>query len=256
MSDPKIEFQELIDVLESLLAPGGCEWDRKQTHSSLIPYLLEETYEVIEAIETKNMSELKEEIGDLMLHLLFQAKLAEKEEHFNISDSLKSISSKLIRRHPHVFSDSDSPDDENKIWEQSKKKEKKRDSVLDGVPSALPALTRARRIQEKASSVGFDWDDMKPIWDKIDEETEELKEALKSKDNEKISDELGDVFFSYVNLARYLKIDPEGSLRHTIRKFEDRFKEVERIIESEGKDMSSSTLEEMDLIWNKIKKKK
>ena len=138
MSDYLSDFQKLVDVLESLLSPGGCEWDRKQTHESLVPYLLEETHEVIEAIEKGDMDSLKEELGDLMLHLLFQAKLAESEGHFNISDSLKDISSKLIRRHPHVFNNGKQPTDDNASWEQAKKKEKKRDSVLDGVPISLP----------------------------------------------------------------------------------------------------------------------
>ena len=250
------EFQKLMDVLESLLGPSGCEWDKKQTHQSLIPYLLEETYEVIEAIENKDMLSLKEEIGDLMLHLLFQAKLAEKEGYFNIADSLKNISSKLIKRHSYIFSKGEHPKDKNASWEQEKKKEKNRDSILDGVPLSLPALTRARRIQEKASSVGFDWEEIIPIWDKIKEEIEELQEAIGTKNNDKIIDEMGDVLFSIVNLARFLDIDPESSLRHTIRKFTDRFKKIEKILNSKGKEIKDSTLEEMDTLWNEIKKEK
>ena len=252
MNDPKIEFQNLIDVLDKLLAPGGCDWDRKQTHDSLVPYLLEETYEVIEAIERKNMNDLREELGDLMLHILFQAKLADQKGHFTISDSLKNISSKLKIRHPHVFSDSNHPSDENKVWEQSKKKEKKRDSVLDGVPSSLPTLTRARRIQEKASSVGFDWKTIKPVWEKVHEEINELDEAIDSKDIDKIKDEMGDTLFSIVNLARFLDIDPEASLRQTIRKFETRFKKVEKSFD-DNEAMSKASLNQMDKIWNQAK---
>ena len=253
MSDHLADFQTLIDVLESLLAPGGCEWDRKQTHQSLVPYLLEETHEVIEAIEKGDMSSLKEELGDLMLHVLFQAKLAETEGHFNISDSLKDISEKLIRRHPQVFNDDKSSSGNNLSWEQAKKKEKKRDSVLDGVPLSLPTLTRARRIQEKASSVGFDWKEIKPIWSKVHEEISELSEAITLEQKNKIQDEMGDVLFSVVNLARFLDIDPEASLRQTIRKFESRFKKVEKSFENSDQ-MSKASLEQMDKIWNQVKK--
>ena len=252
MSDHLADFQTLIDVLESLLAPGGCEWDRKQTHQSLVPYLLEETHEVIEAIEKGDMSSLKEELGDLMLHVLFQAKLAETEGHFNISDSLKDISEKLIRRHPQVFNDDKSSSDNNLSWEQAKKKEKKRDSVLDGVPLSLPTLTRARRIQEKASSVGFDWKEIKPIWSKVHEEISELSEAITLEQKDKIQDEMGDVLFSVVNLARFLDIDPEASLRQTIRKFESRFKKVEKSFEN-SEQMSKASLDQMDKIWNQAK---
>ena len=252
MSDHLADFQKLIDVLESLLAPGGCEWDRKQTHQSLVPYLLEETHEVIEAIEKGDMNALKEELGDLMLHVLFQAKLAEIEGHFNISDSLKDISEKLIRRHPHVFNDDKSSSDNNLSWEQAKKKEKKRDSVLDGVPLSLPTLTRARRIQEKASSVGFDWKEIKPIWSKVHEEISELSEAITLEQKDKIQDEMGDVLFSVVNLARFLDIDPEASLRQTIRKFESRFKKVEKSFEN-SEQMTKALLDQMDKIWNQAK---
>ena len=252
MSDHLADFQKLIDVLESLLAPGGCEWDRKQTHQSLVPYLLEETHEVIEAIEKGDMNSLKEELGDLMLHVLFQAKLAETEGHFNISDSLKDISEKLIRRHPHVFNDDKSSLDNNLSWEQAKKKEKKRNSVLDGVPLSLPTLTRARRIQEKASSVGFDWKEIKPIWSKVHEEISELSEAITLEQKDKIQDEMGDVLFSVVNLARFLDIDPEASLRQTIRKFESRFKKVEKSFEN-SEHMTKASLDQMDKIWNQAK---
>tara|TARA_Y100001970_G_scaffold151332_1_gene185427 strand:- start:271 stop:1041 length:771 start_codon:yes stop_codon:yes gene_type:complete len=256
MSDSLTQFQKLMDVLDSLLAPDGCEWDREQTHESLIPYLLEETHEVIEAIENRNMNALKEELGDLMLHIIFQAKLSEKEGYFNISDSLKNISSKLIKRHPHIFSDDSDNSYKKGNWESTKKKEKGRKSVLEGVPISLPSLTKAQRIQEKASSVGFDWKDLTPIWDKINEEILELEEVLESNNANRIKDELGDVLFSIVNLSRFLNIDAESALRHTIKKFEDRFKKVENELESKGIDVQEATLEEMDRIWDKIKKEK
>ena len=255
MSNYLTEFQKLIDVLDKLLSPDGCEWDREQTHNSLVPYLLEETYEVIEAIESGDMKALKEELGDLILHVLFQAKLAEKENYFNLSNVLTDISSKLVNRHSHVFSKGENPNDGNISWEQKKKLEKDRKSVLEGVPQSLPSLTRARRIQEKASSVGFDWKKLPPIWDKINEEISELKEAIDANNPNSIKDEIGDVIFSIVNLARFLNIDSESSLRHAIKKFEYRFKEVESILESNNKTMKNSTLDEMDKIWNKVKKK-
>tara|TARA_Y100001970_G_C14150813_1_gene812596 strand:+ start:675 stop:1445 length:771 start_codon:yes stop_codon:yes gene_type:complete len=256
MSKNSIEFEKLIDVLDKLLAPDGCDWDREQTHESLIPYLLEETHEVIEAIENRNMSDLKEELGDLMLHILFQAKLSEKDGHFNISDSLKNISSKLIRRHPHIFSNNLDDSYKKGNWESTKKKEKGRKSVLEGVPISLPSLTKAQRIQEKASSVGFDWKDLPPIWNKINEEILELEEVLQSNNSDRIKDELGDVLFSIVNLSRFLSIDAESALRHTIKKFENRFKKVENQLELEGIDIQEATLDEMDEIWNDIKKQK
>ena len=253
MKDPLINFKKLIEVLDVLLSPNGCDWDKKQTHESLVPYLLEEAYEVIESIEQRDMNGLKEELGDLILHVLFQAKLASNEGHFSIADSLENISSKLIRRHPYIFSDDKSKNSKDLSWEQLKKKEKDRESVLEGVPLSLPSLTRARRIQEKASSVGFDWNDIIPIREKIKEELSELDEAIESTKKESIIDEMGDVLFSIVNLARFMDVDPEAALRHTIRKFETRFKKVEKKIEDSGKNMQNSTLEEMDLIWNKVK---
>ena len=249
-------FQKLIDVIRRLLDPGGCDWDRAQTHESLVPYLLEETYEVIESIESGDMEALKEELGDLMLHVIFQAELAEREGHFTLSESLKGISYKLIERHPHVFSDVKNPKDEGMTWEQVKKKKKNRDSVIDGVPKHLPSLTRARRIQEKASSVGFDWKEIEPVWSKVDEEIEELKSATEENDKEHIKEELGDVLFSLVNLARFLDIDPDASLRSTILKFENRFKKVEKVLSERGKSVQESDLDEMDEIWNDIKKNK
>ena len=220
MKDPLINFKKLIEVLDVLLSPNGCDWDKKQTHESLVPYLLEEAYEVIESIEKRDMNGLKEELGDLILHVLFQAKLASNEGHFSIADSLENISSKLIRRHPHIFLDDKSKNSQDLSWEQLKKKEKNRESVLEGVPLSLPSLTRARRIQEKASSVGFDWNDIIPIREKIKEELSELDEAIESTKKESIIDEMGDVLFSIVNLARFMDVDPEAALRHTIRKFE------------------------------------
>jgi len=219
--------------------------------------LLEEAYEVIEAIEEGNIDTLKEELGDLALHILFQAELAREKKQFDISDVLTQISEKLIRRHPHVFGDNNSLGslDQNKSWEVVKQKEKKRKNILDGVPKNFPALLRARRIQEKAANVGFDWKKISPVIAKVDEEILELKDAIELDDPEQIKGELGDVFFSLVNLSRFLDINPEDALKMTISKFEFRFSQVEQTLLKKGKTLENSSLEEMDKIWNEIKKK-
>ena len=252
--DAAEKFIELLEVLRRLRAPDGCQWDREQTSESLIPYLLEETYEIIEAIEEGDKNTLKEELGDLTLHILFQAELAREDGKFQISDSLKHISEKLIKRHPHVF-DPEYQDQEIKLsWEKAKQNEKRREKLLDGVPNNLPALTRARRIQEKAANVGFDWKDIQPVWGKVEEELDELRVVVKGKDPEKIKDEMGDVLFSLVNLSRFLDICPESALRMALSKFELRFAKVEKELKKRGKEFSDSSLEEMENIWNEIKK--
>ena len=251
-------FIKLLEVLRKLRAPNGCPWDREQTSESLVPYLLEETYEIIEAIEGGDIDTLKEELGDLTLHIFFQAELAREAGQFDISDSLKHISEKLIRRHPHVFDKNNNElteADINKSWEVVKQKEKKRDNILDGVPKNLPALIRARRIQEKAANVGFDWVDLSPVLEKVDEEILELKEAVASNDPENIKDEMVDILFSLVNLSRFLDINPEEALRMTISKFETRFGQVEKELKKRGRSLTESNLEEMDEIWNSVKKK-
>ncbi len=247
-------FVKLIDIIKTLRAPGGCEWDREQTSETLIPYLLEETYEVIEAIEDKNSQLLKEELGDLMLHILFQTELAEESGKFTLSDSLNFISEKLVKRHPHVFKLAEDTQ-EDISWEQAKQKEKKRKNFLDGVPKKLPALTRARRIQEKASHVGFDWKEIEPVWDKVFEEIDELKDAFSTNDPEKIKDELGDALFALVNLGRFVNISAEDSLRMTISKFENRFRIIEKELKKQNIPLEDATLEQMDIIWEKAKGK-
>ena len=223
----------------------------EQTHDTLVPYLLEETYEVIEAIENKDYKALKEELGDLLLHVIFQADLAEENKSFTIEDSINNVNKKLINRHPHIFNNKDDIKSKNLNWELIKQKEKKRDSVLDGIPIALPALLRARRIQEKAAGVGFDWDKEDQVFKKIEEEVVELKEALNS--NNGIEEELGDVLFSVVNLSRHLNLDPEKTLKLSIEKFSKRFKRIEKDLNSKNIQMQSLTLEELDEIWEKNK---
>tara|TARA_B100001175_G_C19478214_1_gene625575 strand:+ start:1074 stop:1817 length:744 start_codon:yes stop_codon:yes gene_type:complete len=240
------KFNELIKIVKKLRAPDGCDWDREQTHKSLIPYLLEETHEVIESIEDNDYDALKEELGDLMLHVIFQVDLASDKNKFSVDDVLDGINKKLVNRHLHIFSKDKNQKKEN--WETTKKKEKKRDSVLDGVPKSLPALLQSRRIQEKAASVGFDWDNNKKVLDKVDEEILELKEAIIKKDG--INEEFGDVLFSLVNLSRHLDVDPESSLKKSTIKFIKRFKEIEKEV-----DIEKLTLDELDEIWNRNKQK-
>jgi tetrapyrrole methylase family protein/MazG family protein len=242
------KFNKLIKIVKKLKAPDGCEWDRKQTHQSLTPYLLEETHEVIEAIENKDYDALKEELGDLLLHVIFQADLASDNNKFSVEELLDGINNKLIRRHPHIFLDDFNHSYKKRSWEAIKKKEKNRDSVLDGVPKSLPALLQSRRIQEKAAGVGFDWDNNSQVLDKVEEEILELKESIIK--NKGINEELGDVLFTLVNLSRHLDIDPELSLKRSTEKFMRRFKAIEDEV-----DIEKLSLEELDEIWNRNKEK-
>jgi len=250
------ELERLVAIVKKLRAPDGCDWDNIQTSKSLTPYLLEEVYEVIEAIETEDIDLLKEELGDLLLHVIFQAEIANEENLFQLSDSINHISDKLVARHPHIFSNSKNESYKKGNWELSKQSEKKRKYILEGVPINLPALTRARRIQEKAASVGFDWDNVDQIFDKVHEEIDELKEAIKKNDDKNTFEEIGDSLFSIVNIARFLDYDSESALKSTIRKFENRFNQIEDHLKSKGKTFKESSLVELDEIWNKIKKKK
>ena len=245
-------LNNLIEIIKILRSPNGCDWDKEQTHKSLIPYLIEETYEVIDAINDNDYSLLKEELGDLLLHVLFQAEIANENNIFNIEDSIDRVANKLINRHPHIFIDKGDSSWTEGSWEKSKQKEKNRLSVLDGVPKSMPSLLRARRIQEKAASVGFDWDSISPVFDKVKEEIQQLEDAIKSSTN--INEELGDVLFSVVNLSRHLNIDPELSLHNAINKFYSRFLKVEEIVKNENMNMKKMSLEEIDSLWEKIKK--
>jgi len=249
------KFEELIKIVKRLKAPDGCPWDREQTNASLLPYFLEEAYEVIESVDNENWLELKEELGDILLHVIFQAVLAEENGYFNINDSLDNVNEKLVRRHPHVFGDAkaDKAFHAKQNWEAEKHKEKNRKSRLDGVPKTLPALIRAQRLQQKASYAGFDWDKVEQVWDKIHEEILELKEAQSNNEKEHLAEEIGDVLFSVVNLARFLDIPAEDALRKTNKKFTDRFSQVEVELKKRGKTVEDSSLEEMDAIWNEAK---
>lgn len=250
LAEKFIKFYELMKQLRA-----ECPWDKEQTHKSLRRCLLEETHEVLDAIDSGDMTELKKELGDVMLQVLFHSVMAEETNDFTLVDVMKTEQKKLIDRHPHIFGDVKvANSDEVKVnWEKLKAKEGRK-SVLDGIPSELPALFKAYRIQEKASKVGFDWKEEAPVLDKISEELEELKENVQAnKSKEEIEDELGDLLFSIVNYARFLKINPEDALRGTIKKFTGRFQKIEEFAKSNNKQLEEMTLEEMDAIWEQSK---
>tara|TARA_B100000886_G_scaffold324324_1_gene268887 strand:- start:1427 stop:2206 length:780 start_codon:yes stop_codon:yes gene_type:complete len=249
-------FVKLLEIVEKLRGPDGCSWDKEQTHESLLPYFLEETYEVIESIEESDWSTLSEELGDIMLHVALQSQIATERKKFGIADSLNIITKKLVKRHPHVFSTKNNIDsnEAKQNWESMKHKEKKRNSRLDGVPPTLPALNRAYRLQEKASHARFDWKSVDGVWSKLDEELGELKTAIALNNQQNINEEVGDVLFTIVNLARHLNIHSEDALRKANKKFIDRFKKVEKALSSKGHDFETVGQEELDLIWERAKK--
>ncbi len=249
------QFEELVRIVEKLRGPDGCPWDKEQTHASLLPFFLEEAYEVIETVDEENWKTLSEELGDILLHAVFQASIGEENGEFTLEETLKGINEKLVSRHPHVFGDkqADNAFHAKQNWESAKQKEKGRESRLDGVPKTLPALIRAQRLQQKAAYVGFDWEDVDPVWDKIHEELSELREAHSKGDKEHISEEMGDLFFALVNLCRFLDIPAEDALRKTNEKFTSRFRLVEKELERRGSSVDEASLDEMDEIWEQSK---
>ena len=252
------EFSDLVGIMARLRAPGGCPWDREQSREDLKTYLVEETYEVLDAIDRGDPSSLKEELGDLLLQVVFHAQIADEEKSFDIWDVCRAINGKLIGRHPHVFGEvkADTPDQVLKNWEAIKKAERGgRASSLDGVPKVLPALLKAYRLQQKASRVGFDWKNISDVEGKVDEEWRELKEAAESGRLERVKEELGDYLFAIVNLARFLKVDPEDALQMANEKFTRRFRAVEEEAKGQGRDIHGMALEEMDEIWEEVKKR-
>ena len=250
-------FDKLVEIMAALRGENGCPWDIKQTHASLRQFLLEEAYEVIDTIDEERYEDLKEELGDLLLQVVFHAQIAQEDGRFDIEDVLEEINSKLIRRHPHVFEGNVkiATAEEQKVhWEQIKQKREGKKSAVDGVPKALSALLRAHRMQQKASTVGFDWDETSQVWEKVHEELEELRVACDDGNKEKIETEFGDMLFALVNLSRFIKINPEDALRRAITKFEVRFRQVESEMTARGKRMEDSTLKEMDEVWDAVKK--
>ncbi len=248
-------FQELVDIMHRLRR--GCPWDRKQTRESLKPFLVEECYEVLEAIEEGDPGKMKEELGDLLFQVLFHAELARERGEFDIDDVIARISEKMVSRHPHVFEEGPGLETAEEVvqqWEQKKKEEGKlRDSILEGVPRAMPSLLRAHRLQSRAARAGFDWDDVSDVLDKLEEELGEFRAALKAGEKAAIEDELGDIFFVLVNISRFVGVNPEDALRRTISKFIHRFRHVEMRAEEQGRKLQDMTLREMDALWDEAK---
>ncbi len=259
MSRAAEAIDHLLAIMARLRGPGGCPWDREQTLKTLRPYLLEETYEVLEALESGDSREHCEELGDLLLQIVFQSQLAREQGAFEFADVAEAISSKLVSRHPHVFGNAEVEDAEGVMrqWVALKKKEKEAKgggrSVLEGVPREMPALARAERLTEKASRIGFDWPEAAGARAKIDEEIGELDRALASEDREAVEHELGDVLFAVANLARKLSIPPEEALRGTVSRFIARFQYIEGELDRRGVPHGAATLEEMDQLWNEAK---
>ncbi|MFT4643771.1 MAG: XTP/dITP diphosphohydrolase [Planctomycetota bacterium] len=254
MKDKLKAFQRLLNIMDDLRTQ--CPWDKKQTLDTLRNLTIEETYELSDAIMQKDFPNIKEELGDIFLHLVFYSKIAEEKNEFTVKDVLNSVCDKLINRHPHIYGDTiaDTEEEVLKNWEKIKLKEGKK-SVLEGVPQSMPALNKAFRMQEKTSKVGFEWDTIEQVWDKVEEETEELKEAVSSKDKDEIENEFGDLFFALINYARFLKIDPEAAIERTNVKFKKRFEYIEKIAKEKNVELNDMSLQEMDDIWNIAKTK-
>ncbi|MFQ5862476.1 MAG: nucleoside triphosphate pyrophosphohydrolase [Candidatus Brocadiales bacterium] len=256
---PNKSFQDLVELMRKLRDEGGCPWDKEQTHETLKPYLVEETYEVIDAIDSQDGARLKEELGDLLFQILFHSQIAKEEKEFDMGDVIRACLNKMTSRHPHVFGDArlKTAEEVIKIWHKIKMeegKEKNEKSVLGSPPKHLPALQKAQKVQKKASRVGFDWERVEDVVSKVEEELKEVKVAMAQGRFEEVEEEIGDLLFAAANLSRFLKINPEEALHKTIKKFVDRFKRVETELASRGKDIEHCSLEEMDMIWEAVKK--
>jgi MazG family protein len=250
-------FQRLCQIVAQLRAPGGCPWDREQTHESILPQVIEEAYELTAAVRANDIANFREELGDLLLHVVMHAELAREAGTFDIDDVLTEVSEKLIRRHPHVFAESDARDTGAvlKQWEAIKHAEKKdtHEHYLDGLPAALPALMRAQKAQKKAARVNFDWTELRDVIAKVEEELREAKAAIASHDKNAIEEEIGDLLFAVVNLARKCELDAESALQKSTDKFVTRFNRLEERLRAEGKRLGEVGLEELDAIWNRVK---
>ena len=255
------KFQRLVELMSRLRAPGGCPWDREQTFDTIKPYTLEETYEVLDAIDRRDWADLAEELGDFMLQAVFYAQMAQEEGKFVIGDALDAINSKLVRRHPHVFGEgsAETAADVKRIWGEVKaaeKKEKGADDggILAGVPRALPALVEAQQIASRAAGVGFDWENPGQVIEKLHEELAEFEEARQKASQPELEGELGDLLFVLVNLARFVKVDPEKALRKTNAKFRERFGHIERRLAERGRKLEDSDIREMEELWQEAKR--
>ncbi len=255
------EFKKLTEIVDTLMGENGCPWDKVQTRESLKPYLVEETYETLEALDGNNPEEIKEELGDLLYQILFHSKISENKKEFNINDVIESISNKMISRHPHVFKENklETPDQVVNQWEKIKTKEKNkigRKSVLDGIPVNLPSLQRSQKLQKKAANEGFDWDEITSVLDKLEEEVAEFKKAVLSGKTEDMKGELGDILFVLVNIAKFNKVDAEEALRATNNKFIKRFQYIEAEVAKRGKTLKDTPLRELEKHWQNAKKNK
>lgn len=249
-----IAFNRLLDIMDELREK--CPWDREQTFESLRTLTIEETYELADAILTRDMSNIKKELGDVLLHIVFYAKMGDEEKQFNITDVINSLCDKLMYRHPHVFSEVQVSGSNQVIqnWEQLKIKEKDGNkTILSGVPTGMPALAKASRIQEKVAAVGFDWEERNQVWDKVKEEFGELQQEMENADQKRIEQEFGDLFFSLVNAARLYGVDPEAALERTNQKFKKRFGYLEQKTIKQGQSLKNMSLDEMNLIWEEAK---
>ena len=249
-------FEDLIKTVKALRAPDGCPWDKEQTFKTLTPYILEEAYELVDAIENGTMNDIKEELGDALLHVVMLSNIAEEENHFSVYDVADYENKKMIHRHPHVFGDTkvESVDDVWKNWESLKKEEKADSaSIMATIPKNLPALLQASKLQKRASRVGFDWPDMVGPFDKIKEEVAELEDAHKKQDRQNLEEEAGDVLFAIVNVLHKLKINPEEALRHTNQKFISRFKHMEKECSESKTDISTRSLDQQEELWQNAK---
>ena len=248
------KLKDLISLVEKLRAPDGCDWDRKQTSETLIPYLLEESHEVVEAILENKPSLLREELGDLLLNIVFQAVLASEKKEFTMEEVIDDINKKIVNRHSHIFSnDSTENYSSKKNWELNKKKQKKRDSILDGVPNSLSPLIVSHRLQDKSAAVGFEWSNIEQAIKKIDEELKELKLGIKNQDKNNIEEEIGDLLTTIVNLSRFLNISSELALKKANKKFYNRFTALEKLILLDNKIINDLSLDELMEYWKKVK---
>jgi tetrapyrrole methylase family protein/MazG family protein len=248
-------FERLLEIMA--LLRERCPWDKKQTRESLTPYIIEEAYELVEAIESGDAGRVREELGDLLLQVVFQSRIAEEAGEFTAYDVIEAIGGKMVHRHPHVFGSMtcETPEEVVEQWEERKKEEGKlRSSILEGIPGGMPALLRAHRLQSRAAKVGFDWPDLSGVLGKLDEEIGEFKEALDTHDPARVEDELGDVLFALVNVSRFVEVNPEDALRKTIDRFIARFRHIEMAAESAGVPLREMTLDEMDRLWDEAKK--
>ncbi|MGC2062079.1 MAG: nucleoside triphosphate pyrophosphohydrolase [Thermodesulfovibrionales bacterium] len=254
-----MDIGELVRIMATLRSGQGCPWDREQTRESLKPFIVEEAYEVLQAIDDRDPEAIKEELGDLLFQIVFQSQIASERGEFSLSDVIGKIAGKMISRHPHVFGDAEVRTSGEVLikWDEHKKREgKQRDSILEGVPGALPALLQAQKLQARASRVGFDWERPDDLLGKLDEEIDEFKTAFSGKNIDETEDELGDVLFMLVNIARFIGLNPEEALRKTISKFISRFRYIEMSAKQQGRSLAEMSLAEMDALWDEAKGKK